>query len=224
MHVKDFQLFLFDMDGLLIDTEPLHFEAYKTLCRRKGCSLDIDFISYCSIAHQGPAELQDFLISQFPELKKTPWDILRKEKRDILFDLLQKWDLQSMPGVEEFLSFLQKKNMTRCVVTNSSLRDVKIIQKKLPVLQTIPYWITREDYTHEKPHPESYQKAIALYGEGKRIIGFEDSIRGFVALSQTSAVPVLICSAKMPYSEGIAQHFESLEDYFVQYGESDRER
>ena len=43
--ISNYDLFLFDLDGLLVDTEKLHFEAYKRLCSRFGYELAWDFMA-----------------------------------------------------------------------------------------------------------------------------------------------------------------------------------
>ena len=84
-----------------------------------------------------------------------------------------------MPGVEKLLRALEAAKIRRCVVTHSALAQTALIRSKIPVLQTLPQWITREDYEKPKPNPECYLKAIQLYGKmGDRIVGFEDSVRG----------------------------------------------
>jgi len=109
-----------------------------------------------------------------------------------VIELLER-DVQLMPGVQEMLMVLQQANIKRCVVTHSPKALVDTIRQQHPILNTIPYWITREDYIHPKPHPEGYQLAISRYATpSDKIIGFEDTWRGIQALLQTRAFPVLI--------------------------------
>jgi len=68
-----------------------------------------------------------------------------------------------------------------------------------------------------KPSPECYLRAIELYGnKGDKIIGFEDTIKGFKALNQTPLVPVLICESNHPQLENLLGeqffHYESFLD------------
>ena len=73
------------------------------------------------------------------------------------------------------------------------------MRKQHPILDSIPVWITRDFYTHPKPHPECYQKAIErLAGESDRIVGFEDTPRGMRALMQTRAQAVIISQIDYP--------------------------
>lgn len=191
--VDDFQLFLFDVDGLLVDTEGVHYQAYVNTMASLGYRLEWSFGKYCELAHINATAIKEGLYADFPDLDPN-WEGIYEKKKQAYLTLLSSASVKLMPGVQELLEILKEKNIQRCAVTHSLLEQVLLIRLRLPILDTIPHWITREDYEKPKPDPECYLKAIQLYGkEGDRIIGFEDSVRGLKALRGTSALPVLIC-------------------------------
>jgi beta-phosphoglucomutase len=203
--IHDFQLFLFDLDGLLVNTEELHYSAYKQALAVRGMTLEWDFTTYCNIAHYSAEGLKENITRQFPRLKEqgpAAWELLYAEKKKRMIALLSEGAVHPMPGVAELLENLQAASIPGCVVTHSDDELVAIIRQKNPVLNTIPYWITREHYSRPKPDPECYQQAIERYGKsGDRIIGFEDTPRGIQALLGTTAThvqSVLVCAAKYP--------------------------
>lgn len=199
-----YQLFLFDFDGLLVNTEELHYQAYIRMCKKHHIDLNWDFLFYANLAHQTSTGVKEKLYEEFPELKNLPWELLYEEKKEALIQLLKEGAAHLMPGVEQLLLKLQEKNIPRVVVTHSPLKLITIIREQNPLLDTIPNWITREDYTHAKPHSECYQVAINRYSKASdRIIGFEDSPRGLTALMGTRATPVLICPAHYPYLDHV---------------------
>jgi beta-phosphoglucomutase len=210
---EKFDLFLFDFDGLLVDTERLHYQAYMNVLLQKGLNLPWDFEEYCARAHLNATAIKEGICALFPEIDPS-WDNFYREKKRAYLSLLEQGGLQMMPGAESLLSFLDQKKKRSCVATHSPIEQIETIRRHLPVLNLIPHWLTREDYTKPKPDPECYLKAISLYGkEGDRIIGFEDTIRGLQALEQTVALPVLICSANHPLisKKGRGLHFTSLD-------------
>lgn len=214
--IHKFQLFLFDFDGLLVNTEHVHYQAYINMLAAHGCMLDWDFSTFCSLAHLNAEALKQQIYAQFPDLDPD-WGRLYGEKKRIYFDLISSGKVELMPGVKPLLQALNKAQIVRCVVTNSLFEQIERLRAQHPVLQTIPHWITREDYEKPKPDPECYLRAIQLYGKkGGRVIGFEDSIRGVRALEQTPAQAVLICPSHHPLLEmGLSKetlHFESLAD------------
>lgn len=198
--IEDYQLFLFDFDGLLVNTEEIHYRAYQIACQEYGWELELDFPEYCKLAHYRAEGLMENLCARIPALEKMGWDIFYKKKTDTISDLVNRGAVQLMPGVEALLSKLAAANKKRCVVTHSPDRLINPIRNKHAILNTIPIWITREFYTHPKPHPECYQTAIErLASKEDKIVGFEDSPRGLRAMMGTRAQPVLISA--IPYPE-----------------------
>lgn len=213
--IRRFQLFLFDFDGLLVNTEHLHYQAYVRALASRGLDLPLSYANFLELAHLNAGAWREAVCAQIPSL--TDFDSLYKEKKEEYLKLIQNSPVELMPGVEPLLLALQNANIRRCVVTHSVLDHVRPMRDKSPILQTIPHWITREDYEKPKPDPECYLKAIQLYGKaGDKIIGFEDSVRGLTALRGTPALAVLVCPNHHPLLEIAMEkgglHFEKLSD------------
>lgn len=196
MHwLQDYQLFLFDFDGLLVNTEEIHFLAYQRMCEKYGFKLNWDFDRYCKIAHYSAEGLRVEIYRSLPDLYQAEpsWEVLYAYKKQQVISLLESGMIELMPGVHQLLLALQKASIKRCVVTHSPLALVNTVKNKHPILDTIPHWITREDYTHPKPHPQGYLTAIQKFaGPDDKIVGFEDTPRGIEALLQTNAKPILV--------------------------------
>ena len=200
--IHSYQLFLFDFDGLLVNTEEIHYLAYKQMCNDRGFDLPWNFSRYCQSAHYDSEGLKRDIYREIPLLyqQEPDWNVLYAEKKRNMISLLKSGAIHLMPGTEPLLIALQQAGIPRCVVTHSPDDQVSIIRQKNPILNTIPVWLTRESYTHPKPHPECYNNAINRLGQSaERIIGFEDTPRGMKALMQTRALPVIVCT--VPYPE-----------------------
>lgn len=216
--IKNYQLFLFDFDGLLVNTEDLHFAAYVQMCKQRGFDLDWSLHEFFSAAHFDATGLRDGIYAKFPELyaQEPKWEVLYAEKKKAYMQLLQSGKLSLMPGVAPLLKALEDAEIKRCVVTNSTAEQAECIRGLLPELNSIPHWITREVYTHAKPHPECYQKAVAkLAKAGDVAIGFEDSFRGYQALTGAGVKGVLIAPRNHPQTPSLPKgivHFESFEE------------
>lgn len=213
--IFDFQLFLFDFDGLLVNTEHLHHQAYTNVLAERGYVLDWDFAKFCQLAHQSGSVFREAIYREIPDL--GPWEPLYAAKKVHYRQLLSHGLVELMPGVDPLLRVLEREQRPRVIVTNSLREDVQLIQSRIPLLRTFSHLVAREDYLEPKPHPECYRKAIALYGKpGDRVVGFEDSMRGLRALQGTPALPVLICSERDPLLpaalEGNVLHFRSFAD------------
>lgn len=216
--IHKYQLFLFDFDGLLVNTEEVHYLAYKKTCAARGFDLNWSFSRYCQFAHYEATGLRDQVYIEFPALKaqEPNWDVIYAEKKQIMIELL-KQEVHLMPGVERILKILQTADIPRCVVTHSPDELVCMVRRQNPILDTIPLWITREHYSNPKPHPECYLTAIERFSKpNDKVIGFEDTPRGLQALLGTRAQPVLICKVAYPELPAFIQrgvfHFQSLDD------------
>jgi beta-phosphoglucomutase len=217
--LNDFRLFLFDFDGLLVNTEELHYLAYKKMMAARGIILTWNLARYCQSAHYTSQQLREDLFDEFPELKKqdSSWERLYAEKQTEMKTLLEHGAVHLMPGVDILLRQLQQEQIPQCVVTHSPEVLISLVRRQHPILNRIPYWITRDDYNHPKPHSECYEIAIKRHSQpGDLVIGFEDSPRGLTALLATAAKPLLITEIPYPeipsfLSQGV-QHFKSLKE------------
>lgn len=200
--IFNYQLYLFDFDGLLVNTEHIHYQAYVRMCAKRGFDLKWDFTRFSAAAHHKSTGLRDNMYAEFPQLQmqEPTWDVLYEEKKKAFLELVEEGKAQLMPGVAEILTTLSQADIPRCVVTHSPLPVINLIREQNPLLNSIPHWVTREKYTLPKPHPECYQYAISQLAQpNDRLIGFEDSPRGLAALQGTNAKAVLICPPNYPY-------------------------
>lgn len=219
--MSQFNLFLFDFDGLLVNTEHLHFAAYVEMCRARGFDLKWSFNRFCKAAHFESNGLQQAIFDEFPDLQgqEPRWEVLYAEKKQAYLELLNRGHLQLMPGVEPLLRDLQRAGIQRCVVTNSFKEQIDLIKAAIPVLQTIPHWITREFYELPKPSPDGYLKALELFKKpGDAVVGFEDTLRGLKSLKDAGVeTKVLICPSDHPQLEAMPfedfHHFTSFESF-----------
>lgn len=225
MHwINQFDLFLFDFDGLLVNTEELHYLAYKRMCLRRGFELTWSFERYCQSAHYHSHMLKKEIYEQFPELHhiEPDWNVLYAEKKQAMIELLHEGFVKLMPGAEKILKCLKEADIKRAVVTHSPEELIQILRSQHAILNTVPHWFTRHTYVNPKPDPECYQLAIkTLSKPGDRIIGFEDTPRGMKALTANPVESVMVCSIYYPeideFVKNGAHHFRYLseipEDY-----------
>lgn len=199
--LKQFDLICFDFDGLLVDTEKLHYKAYSNMLKNRGYELTATFNDFASIAHRSATGLREMIYAKYPGLMKDQpeWKILYGEKTSAYLEQLEQGNLELLPGVDQLLKHVEQLGTKRCVVTNSTREQIELIKSRVPQLSAITNWVTREDYENPKPAPDGYLKAIELYAKPEdRIVGFEDAMRGIKALQGANIMPVLICPKDHP--------------------------
>ena len=138
--INNFQLFLFDFDGLLVNTEELHFAAYKAMCKGRGYDLNWSLDRFFGEAHFDSTALRAAIYVQFPKLKQEEprWEVLYAEKKAAYMQILQGGNLKLMPGVDKLLKSLEKAQIKRCVVTNSTREQIDFIKARYPNLNRFP--------------------------------------------------------------------------------------
>lgn len=199
--VKLFDLILLDFDGLLVNTENLHYLSYKKMVESLGFTFPIDYTTYISGAHISTEELKNLIYSKCTNLFQfyPNWMEIREIKQKFYQEFLEAGSVELLPGVKKLIESIVFYGKKACIVTNSPLVQVHLVEKKIPILKQIPYRITRENYTYPKPNGDCYKVAIELYGEKTdRIIGFEDSTKGIEALKNAHVYSIEINDLNHP--------------------------
>jgi beta-phosphoglucomutase len=198
---------LFDLDGVLVRTEELHCEAYRSACAARGLDLPWDFPRYCVAAHYGPERLQEELRRELPGLFSTDfgWEALYRDKSRRYLALLEAGDVELQPGTAAVLERLAAAGAPRAVATNSTREQTLLLRRRLPVLATVEHWVTREDYSGGKPAPDAYLEALRRLANPppERCVGFEDTPRGLQALAGAGIPPVLVTRTVYPDLAGV---------------------
>ena len=208
----DYSPIFFDLDGLLINSEPLHYRAYKMALEQEGIVLPWDFSTYLSKAHQDSSTLRLSISSLCPALSdQKAWKAFYLQKKEAFEKLLIDEEILLMPGAQTMVETVQCAGIPHAVVTNSTRRQTELIREKIPFLKAIPHFITREDYALPKPSPDAYLKAIEQVGYSDKMIGFEDSRRGVEALRSAKITSVLIGSQVDEHPIDADHHYSSFE-------------
>lgn len=201
-------VYLLDLDGLLVDSEHLHFIAYREMCRQNGLELPWTFSQYAQRAHLGRDTIRDGLYASLPQLqvKEPNFAKLYQQKQQRVLEVMRRSEIRCTVGAEPFLHWLHTRGIAHCVVTNSTTAQVEIVRAKCPALQSISTWWTRETYTAAKPAPDAYLTALRGHGvDASKAIGFEDTPKGLRALLAAKVQGVLISEIQPQEKEDLDQ-------------------
>lgn len=175
--------YMIDLDGTLLDTDILHYNAYKK-------AFDTYGKEFCSW------EMYSKLLSietYCKEILGTLYDSVKEEKQRLLYE---ENTISFMPGAEVFLSWLLQTGQNFAIVTNTSASTVKFFQTKVPLLQKVSQWITREDCTLPKPDSEPYRKTVKKFSRGEPyILGIENTLTGYIAVKEVTSLIYILAQS-----------------------------
>ncbi len=175
----DFNTVIFDMDGLLIDSEPLWMEAATEVFAYYGKKLSAD--EYATTTGLRTSEfvswwLRDYKFDQ-SELDKAGDKIVEL----VIKKIKQKG--KPMTGYEHIFEFFYRKNFKIGLATSSPMSIVDAVTELLGVEEYIQVKTSAENLAYGKPHPQVYLEcAKALNVSPMQCICFEDSINGMIAV------------------------------------------
>ncbi|WP_419768759.1 HAD family hydrolase [Arcobacter sp.] len=165
---------LFDNDGVLVETEPLYFEASKRALK-EFFNVNIQFDDYMKIMTDGngvwvaaPNAIEEEII-------------IARNQRDIYYqEYLKKEDI-AIENVHDVLNELSKKYKMG-IVTTSRRVDFEIIHKNRGITDFMDFVLCVEDYPKSKPHPDPYLKGLEKFNaKNDEAIVIEDSERGLIS-------------------------------------------
>ncbi len=159
---------LFDLDGVIIDTEP----QYDLFWIRAGKEYDLGE----GIESRVKGITMPNIVTKF--LSHLPQEQIDKILRDSE-NFETTMDMPPIPGVLEFLDELKNNNIKLGLVTSSDNKKLDIAFKHVPIKQYFDTIVSADRITHGKPHPMCYLLAAKdLCVDPKNCIVFEDSFHG----------------------------------------------
>ena len=169
---------IFDMDGLLIDSEPMWTEAARSVMQKVNFeitdairiqSTGLSIKLFLDLCHQ----IQPWNTPSFEELET---EILEKAHHDILASA------EAMPGAITLVRELKKQGLKLAVASASHMELIEGVLKRLDIIDYFDTWHSGELEKHTKPHPAVYLTTAQKLGVlPKECIAFEDSHAGLRA-------------------------------------------
>jgi HAD superfamily hydrolase (TIGR01509 family) len=189
---------VFDLDGLLIDTERVFTAAARRLLARRGLELE-DAFMVSIMGVPGRVALPRFRDRyQLPDAL----DALADEYKRDFFAALRGGSAPLMPGAVELLDRLERRGVPKAIATSSSREYVDTVFGPHGLLGRFAFVLTCDDVTHGKPHPEVYQRAAERFGLAPAaVLVLEDSVNGLRAAKAAGARCVVVPHEQTPREE-----------------------
>ena len=170
---------IFDMDGVIVDTEPVHHYAFRQ--HFKELNIEVSQEMYASFTGNSTKNVYEKLISSFG-LKQDIEDLINV-KRDLFNEAFdKKEDLFLLDGVLDLIQDLHKNGMQLVLASSSANVTIERIFKRFGLHKYFTHIVSGEDFPKSKPDPAIFVHAAFLSNTKiENCIVIEDSTNGIKA-------------------------------------------
>jgi len=188
---------LFDMDGLLIDSEAVYIDALQAAAKAMDLEMPMEFC-HSMIGIPGPTcdgMIQDFFGPSFSLRAFADHFDLHAAKCFAA-------GVPVKPGAVALLDFLKARGLPLAIATSSSQATVKKHLGRAGLYDRFTAIATRDDVVHAKPAPDVYLEAARRLGvPPQRCIAFEDSNTGLTAAHAAGTMAIMVPDILQPSDE-----------------------
>jgi beta-phosphoglucomutase-like phosphatase (HAD superfamily) len=177
--MKDITCVIFDMDGVIIDSELLHKRAYYETFTSLG--LDVSEELYKTLTGSSTINAFQKLIAHF-NLDEDPNQLVLKKRMRYVNFFENDPTLHLVKGVEDSIKYFYNKGITLILASSSAMVNIDRVFNRFNLNQYFTAKISGADLKESKPHPEIFEKAALLGNTAKEnCIVIEDSDNGIKA-------------------------------------------
>lgn len=169
---------IFDLDGVLIDSEPLHAMADNQILIDSGIHVPENYFDrFVGVTNRGMWEEIKKDYSLKPSIEE-----LMELQNPLKLKLLEESDLKPVRGILELLEDLKKMNIPMAIASSSPRQFIEKVLEKIGVMRYFTLLVSGEEVERSKPAPDIFLKAAELLNvDPAACIVIEDSASGTIA-------------------------------------------
>ena len=204
---------IFDMDGVLIDSEPVHMEAFKMLM--DSLSIEFDKEYYLQFVGSTTDYMWDKVIRDF-NLNLTNKELMNMSDK-FFQEINGDTGYPIMKGVAELIDNISNTGIKLAVASSSGIERIEETVRKLGVYEKFDILVSGKTVKNQKPAPDTFLNAAELLQVSTdECIVIEDSLNGMKAAKNADMVCVMYENLSMgkvdtSYADYIIQGFEELD-------------
>lgn len=208
--------FIFDLDGVIVDTAKYHYLAWQKIANQLG----IEFTPEHNEELKGVSRVRSLeLILQLVKIEasqedKDKW--LTQKNEDYLSYLVDMDNSELLPGVLPVLRYLKERK--QLIALGSASKNARPILEKTGIIHYFDAIVDGNDVSNAKPDPEVFLRAAELLNTApENAIIFEDSVAGIQAANIANMTSVGIGEAKILHeADYIFPDFTHIETNFIE--------
>ena len=203
------KLVIFDLDGVLIDSRELHYDALNDALRKVGEQYVITREEHLSKYDGLNTTKKLKMLTEQKGLPVSVYDQVWKDKQDATFNLVRGFCKEYL--LQTIFRKIKARGYKIAVASNSIRETVKLSLLSIGVMDEVDYFVSNEDVSRPKPYPEMYWKCMtALNALPKNTIIIEDSHIGRQGALDSGAHLLAVENAKEVNSEYMMQRIYDL--------------
>ena len=170
---------LFDMDGVVVNTEPLHHKAYYKMFA--DVEIEVSATLYESFTGQSTIEICNYLVTHF-QLKEAPETLMKLKRKHFKYLFENDRSLTLIDGVLACIKNYYNNGLSLVLASSASMPNINRIFKRFDLDQYFVAKLSGADLKASKPHPEIFINAAKASGYKKEeCVVIEDSTNGMQA-------------------------------------------
>ncbi|XP_007220415.2 haloacid dehalogenase-like hydrolase domain-containing protein Sgpp [Prunus persica] len=188
---------LFDIDGTLCDSDPLHYYAFREMLQEVGFNGGVPITEEFFSDNLSGMHNEKLCSILFPE-----WDIQRArnffEDKEAMFRRLASEQLEPVKGLHKLRQWIENQGLKRAAVTNAPRPNGELLISTVELSNFFEIVVVGDECDRAKPFPDPYLKALqALQVSHKHAFAFEDSVSG-VKAGVAAGMPVVALGTRNP--------------------------
>ena len=184
---------LFDLDGTLANTDPIHFTLWQNILKDYDIQLDQEFYQK-NISGNTNAQVVAKIL---PQLSAQEGEQMGIDKEAMYRQ--QAKTLSPTPGLERLIKLTEEIPLKRAVVTNAPRENAEHMLEALQLIETFPIVVVSDDAPPGKPDPAPYKLGLERVGvPSNKAIAFEDSTTGIRSAVAAGIYTIGVASTHNP--------------------------
>lgn len=187
--------FLFDLDGVLIDSHDLHWDAWSRMRTRQPALASMQYADFKNGFGQSNESFLEKFVPTSSKEQRTAWG----EEKESLFRKIAEGKINFLPGIEPFLKEVRDAKIPMIIASSAPISNMEFFLHKTPLGEYFSQYTSANHVAKGKPAPDIFLEAARrLHVPIRSSIILEDSLAGLQAARNAGGFVVAIATTYTP--------------------------